>query len=234
LPFQGDIILREIRGILNERNFEASKDKTLNKPVVISTLAAIGIPKLKILATEDTIIFRSLVNVATVKEQINSNQSKSKLQITNEESKNESDKDSDDEKFELENKMPKLTVDGSMEDTKINELGQVKFSGNEPFFMISQASENLVKNLDDLFNVFDNFQNTFYGGEAQAAGDEKAGVDDDKAIYEESILITLLGENYIDFIDQSTGEWTNEKEILVHFNKLFHEEIETLLKNNKS
>mmetsp|Transcript_869 Transcript_869/g.744 ORF Transcript_869/g.744 Transcript_869/m.744 type:complete len:131 (-) Transcript_869:19-411(-) len=130
--------------------------------------------------------------------------------------------------------MPKLTVDGSMEDTKINELGQVKFSGNEPFFMISQASENLVKNLDDLFNVFDNFQNTFYGGEAQAAGDEKAGVDDDKAIYEESILITLLGENYIDFIDQSTGEWTNEKEILVHFNKLFHEEIETLLKNNKS
>ena len=63
LPFQGDIVLREIRGILNDRNFEASKDKTLNKPMVISTLAAIGVPKLKILASQDTILLRTSVNV---------------------------------------------------------------------------------------------------------------------------------------------------------------------------
>ena len=38
LPFQADIVLREIRGVLNDRNYQANKDKSINKPVLISTL----------------------------------------------------------------------------------------------------------------------------------------------------------------------------------------------------
>lgn len=93
MPFQADIVLREMRAILSERNFDASKDKTLNRPVVISTLAAIGIPKLKILATEDTVLFRTVVNPQFVREQIIKSQSKKKLQITNEETKNDYDEE---------------------------------------------------------------------------------------------------------------------------------------------
>jgi hypothetical protein len=239
LPFQADIVLREIRGVLNDRNYEASKNKSLNKPVLISTLAAIGIPKLKILATEDTIMFRTLVNVSTIRNQISDSQSRAKLPIKKEETKLEtenSDKLSEVDKQEMEDKVAKLHPDLVRDESKdINEQSRVKFIGNEPYFMISQASENLIKNLDDLFNVFDSFQNTFYSGEAQVAmKDQTAGEDDDKAIYEESILVTVLGENYMDFIDPSTGEWINEKEILDHFNKLFHDEVENLLRNTKN
>lgn len=234
LPFQADIVLREVRSIISERNYLASRDKSLNKPVIISTLAAVGIPKLKILATEDSILFRTVVSVAQVKEEIENSQSRKRLQIEPEESKQDLDKASESES-EDDNKSPKRLLEITNEETKTNELQRVKFLGNEPYFMISQASENLIKNLDDLFNIFDNFQNAFYSGEAQVAmKDQKQGIEEDKAVYEESILITILGESYMDFIDSETGEWVNEKDILAHFAKLFNEEIENLLRNSKN
>ena len=51
-------------------------------------------------------------------------------------------------------------------------------------------------------------------------------LDEDKAVYEESILVEILGENYDSFIDKETGnmiiiikiisigEWINEDQIL--------------------
>jgi len=240
LPFQADIVLREIRTIITERNFDASKNKALNKPVIVSTLAAIGIPKLKILCTEETVMFRTLVNVAQVSQLIENSQSKKRLQIANEEYNNNNEieksqnlSESDDQ--EKKDKVGKLQNDTSKEENSLNEPQNLKFIGNEPYFMISQASESFIKNLDDLFNLFDWFQTTFYSGEAQVAmEDQKQEIDEDKAVYEESILITVLGEGYMDFIDSSSGEWVNEKEILVHFSKLFHDLVESLLRSNKN
>ncbi|CAI2370587.1 unnamed protein product [Moneuplotes crassus] len=233
LPFQGDIVLREIRGILHDRNVEATKDKALNRPVLISTLAAVGIPKLKLMATEETIILRTFVNIANLKSKINLTASKPSLALPNVQNieGNESDNESNKEESKIEE--PKLGKD-TADKEKLHESSNAQFTGNEPYFMISQASANLIRNLDELFNIFDAFQNTFYTGEAQESlEDKKEEVDEDRAIYEESILITVLGENYSDFIDPNTGEWTNETEILIHFNKLFFEEMEGMLKNIK-
>lgn len=143
---------------------------------------------------------------------------------------------SESEKLEEQDKVGKLYTEQSANESTLNEGPQlVNFIGNEPFFMISQASENLIKNLDDLFNIFDSFQAAFYSGETQTTmAEEKQEIDEDKAVYEESILITILGENYMEFIDQSTGEWVNEKEILTHFNKLFFNLIEEMLRSKKN
>lgn len=35
--------------------------------------------------------------------------------------------------------------------------------------------------------------------------------------YEESILVTVLGENYHQFISQETGDWENEEQVVATF-----------------
>ena len=231
-----------MRPILSERNYYASRDKSLNKPVIISTMAAVGLSKLRLLTTEDTIAFRTFVEVSKVKVEISRNFSLKNLkQSTNQimSQKNDDDKYSESEK---DDKVPDMEDQNLGEDLS-KQMQLVKYENNEDNHQnekydllpqsseVSQASEHLVRNLDDLFNIFDSFQSAFYSGETQIAmKDDKGAVDDDKAIYEESILITILGENYMDFIDPTTGEWANEKSILEHFGKLFNEEIESLLK----
>lgn len=44
-------------------------------------------------------------------------------------------------------------------------------------------------------------------------------------MYEESILMTLLGPDYIQHINEETGEWTNEAEVLAKFYELFETRI---------
>ena len=44
-------------------------------------------------------------------------------------------------------------------------------------------------------------------------------------MYEESILMTLLGPDYMQYISMETGEWTNEKEVLEKFYELFENRI---------
>jgi hypothetical protein len=44
-------------------------------------------------------------------------------------------------------------------------------------------------------------------------------------MYEESILMTLLGPDYIKFINEETGEWINEAEVLNKFYELFETRI---------
>jgi len=36
-------------------------------------------------------------------------------------------------------------------------------------------------------------------------------------MYEESILLTLLGPDYIQFISEETGEWVNEQLVVTKF-----------------
>ena len=44
-------------------------------------------------------------------------------------------------------------------------------------------------------------------------------------MYEESILMTLLGPDYMQYISQETGEWINEQEVLAKFYELFETRI---------
>jgi pyrroline-5-carboxylate reductase len=57
-------VLKDVRPIIVQRFIDAYKYKNVTKPLFISTLAATGIPKLKIMLTEESIFLRTIVNVA--------------------------------------------------------------------------------------------------------------------------------------------------------------------------
>lgn len=63
LPSQAAEMLKEIRPIALERIEAASKNKNISKPLFISTLAAIGMNKLKLMLTQDSIFLRTRVDV---------------------------------------------------------------------------------------------------------------------------------------------------------------------------
>jgi hypothetical protein len=44
-------------------------------------------------------------------------------------------------------------------------------------------------------------------------------------MYEESILVTLLGADYMQYINTETGEWVNEQEVLKKFYELFETRV---------
>jgi hypothetical protein len=238
-------VLREIRQVISERNYIADKDKFLNKPIIVSTLAAVGIPKLKLLCTENTIFLRTNVNVPAVKEEITRTQSLKKIKTAENQL---GDKDNTEGGKNQEQTEDEKIGEGDSETKenaeKAKEMQLVKFiekeavgaeAGITPDFIVSQASDNFITNLDDLFNLFDAFQNAFYSGEAQFVmksdqKEEEEQIDEDKAVYEESIL-QILGENYMDFIDSTTGEWVNENTILDHFSKIFSYELEAILRS---
>jgi hypothetical protein len=46
--------------------------------------------------------------------------------------------------------------------------------------------------------------------------------------YEESILVTILGENYMEFINQETGEWEQDDRVIETFQDLFENRIRYL------
>lgn len=46
-----------------------------------------------------------------------------------------------------------------------------------------------------------------------------------KVMYEESILMTLLGPDYMQFISEETGEWINEDLVVEKFQELFETRI---------
>ena len=74
--------------------------------------------------------------------------------------------------------------------------------------------------LDDLFHMFDTFQEALYSNDPaanlhdvrshkQTEKPTSAG-GENKVMYEESILMTLLGPDYMQYISEETGEWVNE------------------------
>lgn len=89
-------------------------------------------------------------------------------------------------------------------------------------FITKQTAEQTVYKMDDLFTLFDVFQNSLYANDPEVAARDSVigsngglrsdeakseGQDSQKFSYEESILVTILGENYLQFINQETGEW---------------------------
>jgi hypothetical protein len=49
--------------------------------------------------------------------------------------------------------------------------------------------------------------------------------DGNRVMYEESILMTMLGPDYIQYISEETGEWTDEQLVLKRFQELFETRI---------
>lgn len=115
-----------------------------------------------------------------------------------------------------------------------------------------------MQKLDDMFTMFDTFQEALYsndpsinrggtdvaserssksassimdralgrvsGGAGRDAGKETGN----KVMYEESILMTLLGPDYMQFISEETGEWINEKQVVEKFQELFETRIKCI------
>ena len=49
-----------------------------------------------------------------------------------------------------------------------------------------------------------------------------------KVMYEESILMTLLGPDYMQFISEESGEWVNEALVVDKFQELFETRIKCI------
>ncbi len=54
---------------------------------------------------------------------------------------------------------------------------------------------------------------------------EPGEIGNNKVMYEESILMTLLGPDYMQFISEETGEWVNESLVVEKFTELFETRI---------
>ena len=68
LPSQANEMLKEIRPIAIERLYQASQNKSLSKPLLVSTMAATRMPKLKLMLNEESIFMRTRIDVNTVRE----------------------------------------------------------------------------------------------------------------------------------------------------------------------
>ena len=68
LPSQASEMLKDIRPPAMDRLLSSSKDKAMSKPLFVSTLAATGFNKLKLMLNEDCIFLKTRVNVATVRD----------------------------------------------------------------------------------------------------------------------------------------------------------------------
>jgi hypothetical protein len=81
-------------------------------------------------------------------------------------------------------------------------------------FICKQTAEQTVFKLNDLFTLFDIFQSSLYANDPEvlresraqsrsgAGGSQQAMSEaSQRFTYEESILVTILGENYMEFIN---------------------------------
>ena len=72
-------------------------------------------------------------------------------------------------------------------------------------FIVQQTSKQLINTIDDMFSLFDIFQEALYSNDPQVQSDEQQQRSTGmggfrKVIYEESILMTLLGPDYLQLI----------------------------------
>ena len=68
LPSQASEMLKEIRPMALDRLYQASKNKSVSKPLFVSTMAATRMPKLKLMLNEDSVFLRTQIEVTTVRE----------------------------------------------------------------------------------------------------------------------------------------------------------------------
>ena len=63
LPSQSSEMFKEIRPMALDRLYQASKNKAISKPLFISTMAATGMPKLKLMLSDECIFMRTQLDV---------------------------------------------------------------------------------------------------------------------------------------------------------------------------
>ena len=63
------------------------------------------------------------------------------------------------------------------------------------------------------------------GGPTVGDGEASSSQGENRVMYEESILMTMLGPDYIQYISEETGEWTDEGQVLGRFQELFETRI---------
>jgi hypothetical protein len=86
-----------------------------------------------------------------------------------------------------------------------------------------------VYKITDLFRLFDIFQTSLYANDPDAVNDEGSEAQDSQRFtYEESILVTLLGKDYLQFINEETGEWEQDDSVILTFQDLFEKRIRFL------
>ena len=68
LPAQTEEVLRDIRDVMQERISAAKKDRNSNKPIIVSTAAAIGYKKLKLMLSDQAVFLKTNVHVPIIKE----------------------------------------------------------------------------------------------------------------------------------------------------------------------
>jgi len=60
---------------------------------------------------------------------------------------------------------------------------------------------------------------------AKSVEKPKSEAGNNKVMYEESILMTLLGPDYMQFISEESGEWVNEELVVEKFLELFETRV---------
>ena len=68
LPSQASEMLKEIRPMALDRLYQASKNKSVSKPLFVSTMAATRMPKLKLMLNDESVFMRTQIDVNTVRE----------------------------------------------------------------------------------------------------------------------------------------------------------------------
>lgn len=76
LPGQAGEVFKEIKHAVTTRNAASDKNTKLSRPLIVSCLAATGIPKLKLMLTPEACFIRTRINVALMRRY---------LQVTNNE-----------------------------------------------------------------------------------------------------------------------------------------------------
>jgi hypothetical protein len=65
-PGQAGEVFKEVKHIVDLRIAQAKQNPKLSPPLIVSCLAAIGIPKLKLMLTPDSTFVRTKINVSVV------------------------------------------------------------------------------------------------------------------------------------------------------------------------
>ena len=250
LPSQATEMLKDIRPSSLERVYESRKDKNKSKPLFVSTLAATGYNKLRLMLNEESIFLKTKVNVSTVRDYLAQTQNNAPekavhpVQMLGKEHQAETDEISnEDGKDQHAESAAQHSSRMSMQSKKDQDplkrvLSQkaIKIgteTGITAEFVVQQTGEQLVTKLDDLFMMFDIFQESLYSNDPTVQTSDKnttqnklglassrnsaaskksseLNEENSKVMYEESILMTLLGPDYNQFISEETGEWINE------------------------
>lgn len=202
LPFQTEMILREIRDTVVDRHHKAKMNEMKSLPLFFSTLAATNVKKLKLLLHEDCQFLRTSINVSSIKLEVSKTFGKKKT-IESEEHK---------EGHELSrpslrpHNRPTLSAE----------------QGLTPDFLLERASENYISSIEDVFTHCNVYQQVLYSNairedNSENSESQREEEEVDNVEFEESILISNFGPDYAEFTDMVEDQDQDVTQIQVQF-----------------